>query len=81
MSVELESIDEGGICTGLSNGTWAAAIAASREFGIDVNWNGYHDPVRYTPDQLRQMADRMEQLGKIASSLRKLADFGGAKLS
>ena len=66
----------------ISNGTWKAITAAAAAYGEDVSvWNGCHDPVRYTPDQLRAIAARIDQLSNAGEWLRWLADNGGAQLS
>jgi len=77
MSVSL--IAKNGDETNTSNGEWAAITAMAEAFGvIERKWNGYHDDdVFYTPDQLREMAKRAEQIGRAAPFLCMLADGGG----
>ena len=65
----------------ISNGEWCAICAAAEAFEIDVSPPKSHDPYRYSPETLRQMADRIEQLKGAPEWLRWLADSGGANLS
>ncbi|MDD2765781.1 MAG: hypothetical protein PHE83_17600 [Opitutaceae bacterium] len=55
---------------------------AWRELTADVPgvtpWNGLHDPIRYTPDELRAIAVRHPQW---ARQLEWLATEGGAELN
>jgi hypothetical protein len=64
----------------ITNGEWCAILAAAEAFGIDVTPPENHDPIRYTPEVLRQIADRIEQLKQAPEWLRWLADNGGAHL-
>lgn len=67
---------------GTSNGEWKAVTVACNAFEPDLPvWNGMHDSVRYTPEQLRRMADRIEQMAHMPEDLCWLADNGGAELS
>lgn len=65
----------------ISNGEWVAITAAAKAFGIDVSPPTSHDPHHYSPEVLREMADRIEQLKDAPMWLRWLASEGGAHLS
>lgn len=65
----------------ISNGEWSAILALAQAFGIDTSPPASHDPVRYTPEVLNQIADRIEQLKDAPEWLRWLAENGGAHLS
>ena len=65
----------------ISNGQWCAITAAAKAFGIDVSPPTSHDPHHYSPETLRMMADRIEQLKDAPEWLRWLAENGGANLS
>lgn len=66
----------------ISNGEWAALTAFAKHFGEDVpTWNGCHDATRYTPEQLRAIATRLEQVKTAPEWLNWLAENGGAELS
>ncbi len=80
MSVQLTSPN--GYEESTSNGQWLAMTSLAEAFGENVpQWNGHHDEVIYTPEQLRAMATRIEQLDGSPEWLRALADAGGATLS
>ena len=80
MSVTLTSPT--GKAANISNGEWLAVTSMARAFGIlDSAWNGNHDGETYTPDELRAMAKRAEQIGRASAYLDLLADEGGARLS
>ena len=65
----------------IANGTWSAMTSLASAYGENVEkWNGYHDPQFYTPEQLRAMATRIEQIKDSPEWLRWLADEGGAIL-
>jgi hypothetical protein len=59
----------------ISNGTWA-------ELTSDIpgvkSWNGHHDPIRYTPEELRAIAAKHPDW---TAQLEWLASEGGAELS
>jgi hypothetical protein len=85
MSVLLTAIDTANTDSpksiSTSNGEWMAATAACNAFDPDLpKWNGNHDSVKYTPEQLRQMARRIEQMKHLPEDLRWLANLGGAEL-
>lgn len=65
----------------ISNGHWAALVEMAFAFGEAVSWNHTHDGAKYTPDQLRKIAERLDQIKDDGKWLRWLADNGGAKLS
>ncbi len=70
--------------TTISNGEWLALTAFANAFGEEVpKWNACHDPVRYTPEQLRAIATRLQQVleSNTIPWLLDLADQGGAELS
>ena len=69
---EVDSEDSEGL--NISNGTWAELTADVP--GVEP-WNGHHDPIRYTPDQLRAIAAKHKQWGE---QLHWLAAEGGAEL-
>lgn len=82
MSVDLSPISPGGEVVGISNGAWIALTRFAHAFGENVKpWNGCHDPQTYTPDELRAIAKRVDQIKDSAEWLRMLADHGGANLS
>jgi len=65
----------------IANLTWLAMTAFAKAYGEDVEmWGGFHDPQFYSPEQLRSMADRIEQIEDSPKWLRRLADKGGAIL-
>jgi hypothetical protein len=81
MSVSLKS-KGGKINESISNGGWSAIVAHSRVFDAQIlHWNGCHDGQEWTPDQLRVMADRLQQSAEWIPILRELADDGGVKIS
>jgi hypothetical protein len=80
MSVQLTSKD-GTIEESTSNGHWMAMTAFTNCLDHRIEkWNGCHDPVEYTPEQLIIMAERLEQIRSWPDILRELADKGGATL-
>lgn len=82
MSVNLTAPKQGGTDANISNGHWRGLTALARGFGEEVHvWDGTHDCLFYTPEQLRRIADRVEQVKDDAAWLRELADHGGAYLS
>lgn len=81
MSVQLTSKD-GTIEEFTSNGYWSAITAFASSLDSKVEkWNGHHDPLEYTPEQLHIIADRLEQVRSWPDILRELAYKGGAILS
>lgn len=84
MSVKLTPINaaKDSETVNICNGTWRAITAAAKAYGEDIDvWNGFHDGQNYTPDQLRKMAARIEQIKDTPEWLRWLAEHGGAVLS
>ena len=68
----------GNVHSNVSNGEWYALTKMGECFGIEGSWNGRHDSgQKWSPEQLRQLADRAEQIGRAAEYLRDLADDGG----
>jgi hypothetical protein len=68
-------------CT-IPNGEWKGLTSLAAGFGEDVAiWNGHHDPLFYTPEQLRAIARRVDQINAAGPWLRAMADKGGATLS
>jgi hypothetical protein len=82
MSVNLESIKPA-VDENVSNGTWLAAVTCARCYEPDKvrRWDGCHDPQSWTPEELKIMADRIEQTAAIVPILRELAENGGVKIS
>ena len=77
-AVQSERAESVSIC----NGHWAALTDLAVAFGDDVKqWDRCHDYQTWTPDELRAIADRVDQISDSASWLRWLADNGGAQLS
>ncbi len=58
----------------LSNGTWAKLTA---DVPSVKPWNGNHDPIRYTPEELRAIGAKNPEWAK---HLEWLAAEGGAEL-
>lgn len=58
----------------ISNGTWTKLTTDVP--GVEP-WNGHHDPIRYTPDQLLAVAAKHPECGR---QLQWLAAEGGAEL-
>ncbi|MBK1884669.1 hypothetical protein JIN85_19820 [Luteolibacter pohnpeiensis] len=65
----------------ITNGEWCAMCALANAFGIDVSPPENHDEVRYSPEVLRDMATRIEQIKDAPEWLRWLAECGGANLA
>jgi len=84
MSVSLTPINnpDGESLVDMSNGTFAQIAEAA-----GVPWNGCHDPVTYTPEQLRALAKAIPQdwdsfyRERWSAGLEELAELGGATLS
>lgn len=84
MSVRLDSLDcVPKISEDLANGTWAAIVAHARAYEGDKvpAWNGCHDGQVWTPEQLKLMAERLEQSAQFIQLLHDLAEAGGVKIS
>jgi len=80
MSVIINSKDHE-VEANVSNGTWAAAVACARAYQLEVpEWSGTNDKAEWTPEQLKIMADRLEQTAQIIPLLRELEKGGGAVL-
>lgn len=69
---EVDAEDSEGL--NISNGTWAELTA---DVPTVKPWNGQHDPIRYTPEELRSIAAKHP---KWAKQLEWLAAEGGAEL-
>ena len=82
MSVNLDSLN-GSFSENICNGSWMAIVNLARTFEEDKipAWNGCDDGYEWTPEQLRLMADRLEQAAKLIPILRDLAENGGMKIS
>lgn len=81
MSVALKSKD-GKIDEGIANQTWLAMTRLANSFNPDnPAWNGCHDAQEWTPQQLTEMAYRLEQCGRFVGLLRELAEHGGVVIS
>jgi hypothetical protein len=81
VSVSLTPIN-GGDEVSISNGEWLALTRLAASFGEKVTpWNQCHDPQSYSPEELRSIAIRVEQIKDAADWLNELADNGGANLS
>lgn len=78
MSVTLTPInqvdDEDSEGLNISNGTWAELTASVPSV---KPWNGHHDPIRYTPEELRAIAAKNPEWER---PLSWLAAQGGAEL-
>jgi hypothetical protein len=84
MSVNLDSIEATpAVSESVCNATWAAVVACARQYEPDKvpAWNGYHDGQVWTSEQLKIMADRLEQTASVIPILRELAQHGGVKIS
>lgn len=81
MSVQLNSLD-GKYDNNVSNGTWDAITAVGHVFDETIpRWNGTHDPQTWSPEQLKIMADRIDQIASQVEALRELAAGGGVTIS
>ena len=69
---QVEAEDASGL--NLSNHTWAKLTA---DVPNVKPWNGTHDPIRYTPDELRAIGAKNPDW---AEHLERLAAEGGAEL-
>ena len=84
MSVNLDSIESTpAVSESVCNATWAAIIACARAYEPNKvpDWDGCHDGQEWTPEQLKVMADRLEQTASVLPILRDLIDHGGVKIS
>lgn len=86
MSVQLRPLsskpdDEEAEQISVSNGEWLGLVRLAESMGEPVHWNGCHDTVTYTPEQLEAIARRVEQVRDAPEWLRYLARQGGAELS
>ena len=84
MSVNLNSVETKPVISeSISNGTFAAIIACARAYEGDKvpGWNGCHDGQEWTPEQLKIIADSLEQTASAVPILRELAENGGLKIS
>jgi hypothetical protein len=82
MSVSFQSTSNEEIEMHLSNGVFAAIVAATRACGDSVPpWNGCHDGQQYTSEQIRWMAARAKQIGDCYEGLVHLADNGDATVN
>lgn len=91
MSVTLNSIDldengESLASLNISNGTWADMVTLGEEHGVEGSeWDGHHDPVTYSPETLRGIAEAVlggpEKVACFYADLISLAAAGGAELS